>query len=345
MLRPCSRSWIALACALLALALASCGTAAPPTSSAPPAQTAAAPAQKPLKVAFFGFAAANGFAQGTWSGVQKAAKEAGVETTFFDPNFDSSKQIAQIQDAITAGEYQVFVIQANDGNAVVPVIKQALAAGITVVGEFTPIGTDYSSIEPQVPGMIYVGTSITRNGEGLGELGIKACEGLSTCNVAYLEGFKSLPLDNARTKAVIDKLKTASNVNVVASVEGGYTKDSGLKAAQDLLQAHPDINVIIGSSQAILGSVQAVKDAGKESQIKLIGNGAPRQVITALRAGQVYAIWGDLEADAGAKATEIGIKAARGEKVPVSFNTETLFPTPLLTKDNLPADFVGQWDA
>jgi ribose transport system substrate-binding protein len=302
---------------------------------------------KPVNVAFFGFAAANGFAQATWSGVQEAAKELCGTARFFDPNFDSATQVAQIQDAITSGEYQAFVIQANDGNSVVPVVKEAAEAGIVVVGEFTPIGTDYGTIKPQVEGLTsYVGSSIVENGEGLAKLGVDACKqlGVNLCKVAYLQGFRALPLDNARTDAVLKGLKADPNVEVVASPEGGYTQATGLAAAQDVIQANPDVNVIIGSSQAILGAEQAVKDAGL-SNVMLIGNGSPRQAVAAVKEGRWYAIWLDAEASAGKEAATVAIDAARGEKVPDSVDTTKIMPTPFGTKDNIPADYEGQWDA
>ncbi|MFN8660558.1 MAG: sugar ABC transporter substrate-binding protein [Thermomicrobiales bacterium] len=338
-----------LAIAPLALGLATFGT---PTAVAQDATPAATPALdcstvEPINVAFFGFAAANGFAQATWSGVQEAAAEMCATARFFDPNFDSATQVAQIQDAITSGEYQAFVIQANDGNSVVPVVEEAVAAGIVVVGEFTPIGTDYGSIEPQVEGMTsYVGTSIVKNGEGLAELGIQACESLGAdpCKVAYLQGFRSLPLDNARTEAVTKGLEAAEGVELVASPEGGYTQASGLAAAQDVLQANPDVNVIIGSSQAILGAEQALTDAGITG-VALIGNGAPRQAVAAVKDGRWFAVWADAESSAGKEAASVAIRAARGEEVPSSVDTTKLLPTPLGTKDNLPDDFEGQWDA
>src|SRR5229473_1245809 len=93
---------------------------------------------KVKKIAFFGFSAANSFAQATWAGVQESANKAGVEAKFFDPNFDSTKQVAQIQDATASGQYQAFVVQANDGNAVVPPIQDAIKAGIKVVGNSRP---------------------------------------------------------------------------------------------------------------------------------------------------------------------------------------------------------------
>jgi ribose transport system substrate-binding protein len=292
------------------------------------------------KIAFFGFASANSFAQATFAGVKEEAEKQGVEVKFFDPNFDSAKQVSQIQNAITAGDYQAFIVQANDGNAVVPPIREAIEEGITVVGEFTPVGTKYDTIEPQVPGMIFVGEPPTENGTALGELGVDACADLDPCNVAYLEGFKALPLDNARTEAVKAALAEAPNVKLVASVEGGYTQDTGLKAAQNVLQAHPDVNVMIGSSQAIAGAEQAVKDAGAE--VKLIGNGGSRQAVSAVKSGRWFATYVIAEKSAGAKATELAIKKAEGGDVPATFDTRQL-QEPKGTKESL-GDFEGQYD-
>jgi ribose transport system substrate-binding protein len=292
------------------------------------------------KIAFFGFASANSFAQATFSGVKEEAAKHGVEVKFFDPNFDSAKQVSQIQNAITSGEYQAFIVQANDGNAVVPPIREAIEEGITVVGEFTPIGTKYDTIEPQVPGLIFVGEPPTENGTALGELGVDACADMDPCNVAYLEGFKALPLDNARTEAVKAALASAPNVKLVASVEGGYTQDTGLKAAQNVLQAHPDVNVMIGSSQAIAGAEQAVKDAG--AKVKLIGNGGSRQAVAAVKSGRWFATYVIAEKSAGAKATELAIKKAEGGEVPASFDTRQL-QEPKGTKESL-GDFEGQYD-
>ncbi len=336
-----------LAIAPMALGLSAFGSAPVRAQDATPAAEAMdCSTVEPINVAFFGFAAANGFAQATWTGVQEAAAEMCATARFFDPNFDSATQVAQIQDAITSGEFQAFVIQSNDGNSVVPVVEEAAAAGIVVVGEFTPIGTDYGTIEPQVEGLTsYVGTSIVANGEGLAELGLMACESLGAdpCQVAYLQGFRSLPLDNARTDAVLKGLE-AGGAEVVASPEGGYTQASGLAAAQDVLQANPEVNVIIGSSQAILGAEQAVNDLGLTG-VALIGNGAPRQAVAAVKEGRWFAIWADAEASAGKEATAVAIRAARGEDVPASVDTTELVENPLGTKENLPEDYEGQWDA
>ncbi len=323
-----------------------------PQPEAPPPPAAEPPSPPPepeepaeqLRIAFFGFAAANGFAQATWAGIQEGAAEIGAEVQFFDPVFDANTQISQIQDAITAGDWDAFIVQANDGNAVIPVIEEALTAGIPVIGEFTPIGPDFATLEPQVEGLIFVGASPVQNGIDLGEMAVEACAEREPCNVAYLEGFRALPLDLARTTAFAETVTSAPNVTLVASVEGGYTPDSGLSAAQDVFIAHDEVHVMVGSGQAILGAEQAAGDAGVD--VLLIGNGGSRQAVDAVREGRWHAVFLDAERDAGRKAFDIAVEAATGDNPPDSFDTTTLVPTVKGTADVIVEhDIEGQWDA
>ncbi len=290
--------------------------------------------KKVKDIAFFGFAASNSFAQATWKGVQQEAKACGASAKFFDPNFVAQTQVNQMEDAITTDQYQVFIVQANDGLAVVPAVERAIKKGITVVGEFTQIGSRYDTIQPQVPGLIFVGEGSVENGHALGQLGIEACKGLNPCQVAYLQGFKTLPLDNARTAAVLQTLKTSSNVQVVQTLQGGYTQSSGLAAAQDVLSAHPSVNVLIGSSQAIEGAQLALKRAGKLGKIKLIGNGGSCQAIKGVLDGTWFASYIVAERSDGQIATKYGIEAANGMTVPKAYSIDQV-QNPLGTKQVL----------
>ncbi len=330
------------AVALVVAVLASgCGSSSSSSSSSSSATSGAAAStatssgcsynHKVKNIAFFGFAASNSFAQATWKGVQQVAKACGASAKFFDPNFIATTQVNQMEDAITTGQYQVFIVQANDGLAVVPAVERAIRQGITVVGEFTQIGSRYDTIQPQVHGLIFVGEGSVQNGHALGQLGIEACKRLNPCKVAYLQGFKTLPLDNARTAAVLQTLKTAPNVQLVATLQGGYTQSTGLAAAEDVLSAHPDVNVIIGSSQAMEGAQQALRRAGKLGKIKLIGNGGSCQAIAGVLSGNWFASYIIAEASDGAIATKFGIQAANGMSVPHAYSIDQV-QDPLGTK-------------
>ena len=83
---------------------------------------------------------------------------------------------------------------------------------------------------------------------------------------------------------------------------------------QNLLQAHPDVNVVIGSSQALAGATPLA--AGKK--ITFVGNGNSTQAYDFVNKGTWYATYALPEKADGAKAAELGLKKARGESVPES---------------------------
>jgi ribose transport system substrate-binding protein len=296
-----------------AVAVAACSK---PSSSTAGSAATAAPADKKLSIGFFGFAKANSFAQATWAGVQEYANAHNAEATFLDSNFDGPTQVNQLQDAVTSKRYDVVIVQANDGTAMVNPIKQAIAAGITVVVEFTPVGGKYDTADPQIPGTITVIDPPTVNGVGLAKLGNDACKTVTSgaCKVAYFQGFANYPLDTARTQAAVDALKSGGAAQVISNFVGGYTPDSGRTAMQNLLQAHPDVNVVIGSSQALEGATPLAK--GKK--IAFVGNGGSTQAFGFVNDGTWYGVYDVPEKSEGAKAAELGINKARGQSVPES---------------------------
>ncbi|WP_242889749.1 sugar ABC transporter substrate-binding protein [Actinomadura litoris] len=293
-------------------------------------------------IAFFGFAKANSFTVATFDGVKQQAGKSGATAEFFDSAFDAQLQVRQIQDAVTAKRFGVFVVQANDGTAVFPAVRAAVREGIAVVVQFTPVGTRYDTEQPQVPGAVSLVDVPARNGRRLGELGAAACASrkAKSCEVAYLEGMKTLPLDNARTQAVVSTLKNSPGVKVLPTVEGGYTKDSGRKAMQDVLQAHPDVQVVLGSSQALLGA----EGVAKGKKILYVGNGASRQAVAAVREGRWFGIPYLPVRTAGAKAAELGLAKAAGQNVPAAVDMASLVPDEgRLTKTTLPG-VTGEYD-
>ncbi|MFD9123216.1 sugar ABC transporter substrate-binding protein [Kitasatospora sp. NPDC059571] len=320
------------------LLLAAVGTGC--TSQSPATQDSA-PA--PKRIAFFGFAKANSFAVATFTGIDHYAKAHGARADFLDGNFDAQAQARQIQDAVTAKTYDVFIVQANDGTVVQPAVTAAVAAGIPVVAEFTPLGSRYDTADPQIPGTITLVDVPTSNGRTLAELGIRAChaKNLHPCKIAYLEGMTALPLDNARTKAVQSALRAAGpDISLTADAEGGYTQQTGRQAMQDILQAHPDLDVVIGSSQAIAGA-QAVT-AGKS--IAFIANGASKQAVDAVKQQRWFAAYYVPPTTMGAKAAELGLDKALGKPVnPANKATDLGVPGAVGTADTL-KNITGEYD-
>jgi ribose transport system substrate-binding protein len=74
-----------------------------------------------------------------------------------------------------------------------------------------------------------------------------------------------------------------------------------------------------------------VKKAGKTGKIKLIGNGGSCQAVAGVKSGAWFATYALPETTSGFKATQLAIQAGNGQKVPATFNVDTL-TNPLLTK-------------
>jgi ribose transport system substrate-binding protein len=330
------RAAILAAVPIFALALSSCSsdsgsdeataTDAATTETTETAEEAAeeaiASAGDVSNIAFFGFWKTNSFTQAVLTGVQEAAAEAGATVTdLTTADYDAVAQIKAVQDQTVKGDAQMYVVLASDSVGMATIAKEAIDAGITVVAAFTPLGPDFNTLDPQVENLLVVGETPVSNGEILAELAGQACEGIDPCNVAYLEGLKALPLDNARTQAFVAKLaEVAPQATIVAQVEGGYAPDSGKKAAQDALQANPNINVMVGSSQAIIGA-QGVVDT---SQVKLIGNGSSTEAFDAVNSGEWFALYNLDVVGMGAKSVQLGLEAASGLMPDPAFNVQDL---------------------
>ncbi len=327
----------ALAGGYVGLSSAAAGAATPHASSVKP------------KIAFFGYATANAYTQAALTGVKQVAAKAGGSVTFFDSNMSSTKQVAQIEDAVASGNYNALVVYSDDGNAVVPAVKQAIAKKLKVVADFVPIGPNIDTTKSQVPGL--VGSSvipISSTGTAAGDLIVKACAGIKKCQVVYMPGDNTLPLEIDRTnhmKTVVSKHK---NIDLVATVEGGYTPDSGEAATENILSAHPDVNVIASSAdQAIVGSVLALKAKGvKPGAVKLIGGGGTYEAVKGMKDGSWFGTVNYCPTTEAATATQMVVDSLQGKKIKINVvNSATICGAPqTLTKANV-GSYKGQWSA
>jgi len=350
---PGSRSRALVLCLLvgvLAFAFAACGGSDSSSSS----DTSSGAAEKPIRIAHLTSVQQNSYFQALYEKELEVAKKANATIQVFDANFDVNKQVAQCQDAIATGNFDAFIILPVD-NAVVPCIEDAIKKGIKIVSHNFPLGTDFSTAEPQIEGQSAVVMRVTTlDGKSRGDLIVQACEGTDPCEVALIEGDLGITYGRVRMDATEEVLKQHSNIKVVTRAEGGWVRDASLKVTQDTLQAHPGLDVVAtGGDQGALGAEQAVKSAGRtagvgKDDVKIVGIGASTPGIEAVKAGRWWGTTTWVPFVEGRLAAEFAIKAVRGEPIEDNGVDETEysgFPAYYSkdTMDDFPADFVGQW--
>jgi ribose transport system substrate-binding protein len=331
----------ALAVLVAALTVAACGSSDSDSASSSTTSKAAANANKPVRIAYLSFAVANSYDAPMLAAAQTVAKDNNSTIKVFDAANDPKKQFAQLQTATSSGDYDAIIVQPIFGTGLITGVQDAITAGKKVVNMDQILGKDMSTDQPQVDGLsgnvVFVPTEI---GTKLGKLVTQACseQSLDPCNIGYLYDIKASALDVAIKKS-FDEAVAGSPVKIVAQGESFFTPALGLKAAQNMLQAHSDLNLIVGSDQGIEGAVQAI---GKKKVI-LVGYGGSAAGIQGVAAGKWYGDVAQLPASEGRLAALAAIKAVRTGVKTAGQNPVAELPAEgVVTKDN--ADqFTAEW--
>jgi ribose transport system substrate-binding protein len=307
----------------ISLILAACsGSAASPSpaaseapASAAPSEAAASPtAGKTLELAYLSFAVANSYDAPMLAAAQAAAAAGNAKLTVFDANLDPAAQTKQLQDAVASGKFDGIVLQPLYGAGLVTGAQDAIKAGVQIGNIDQILGTDNTTADVQVDGqlvnVVFVPSELGRK---IGELVVKACGDANPCNVGYIYSVKAAALDASLRDAFNKATAVNPNIRVVAEGESFYTTALGLKASQDMLQAHPDMTVITGADQAITGAVQAVADAGLKGKVKLVGYGGGAIAFQGIASGDRYGTVMQAPATEGRVGVQMFIEAIRSK--------------------------------
>jgi ribose transport system substrate-binding protein len=115
-------------------------------------------------------------------------------------------------------------------------------------------------------------------------------------------------------------------IAIVTTLEGGGAKDGGLKAAEDALQAHPDLRGIFAiNDPSALGAVAAIEKANRSRQVKVIGFDGQPEGKRAIKDGKIYADPIQFPEKMGIEIVDAIIRYSKGEELP----PQTLIPTQL----------------
>ena len=102
-----------------------------------------------------------------------------------------------------------------------------------------------------------------------------------------IHGQKGTTPEVDRSKGCAEALKAFPDIKIVGQLwSEGWHQDEGFKLTQDLLQAHPQVDIVWGQADALaLGAAQAVKVANPDHKIWVAGFDGDTAALTALRDG------------------------------------------------------------
>ena len=262
--------------AAVAIVVGACGSSATPSpatqapttapqSTAPEASSMAPESSAPATVSMTAVVIPkqinNPYFDVAFKGVQKAATDLGGTVTQVGPSAaDATQQVPFIQTAATQGN-DAIIISADDATAVAPALKDAMSSGVKVVGyDSSPAVGAYN---------VFVNQADTAGiGKGLADM---ACDVAPNCTgeIAVLSAAQSATNQNAWIAAMNETLKDAKYSGLVYDgvVYGNDDPQISTQQAQGLLQAHPDLKVIIApTTVGIVAAAQVVRAAGRPAR-------------------------------------------------------------------------------
>ncbi|MEX1141078.1 MAG: sugar ABC transporter substrate-binding protein [Thermoleophilaceae bacterium] len=291
-------------------------------------------------------AAASPYSQAVAESIEEVAEAENAEVTIVDSQVDPQKQRAALQDAVQSQRYDAIILQPIDPVSAVPAVAEAKAAGLKVGITSQPLGPDTTTADPQVDGVqVSVLTPPSTWGATLGEAATQACGSIDPCKIGYLFGIKAVPTDIVGRKAFDEVIAKSSSIEVAAEGESQYSATGGLKATQNMLQANPDIDVLVANAdQGAAGAERAIKAAGLQGEIKIVGLGAGKTGVSGVRDGRWFATVITEPRTEGRLAMEGVLAAVREGKVTGGIDPLDKHDNHgILTKDNVES-FRPQWD-
>lgn len=207
--------------------------------------------------------------------IRERVEDLGMKFMYTDAQDDIIRQVANVEDLLAQG-IDLLIMNPLDPTALVQATRSATRAGVPVV-------IIDSSIDPEADFVTNILANNLRNGELVGEWAVKQMGG-QRIRAAVLSGAQGNPVGKERRQGIFrgiieEQFRTLgeTRLDLVVQGWGNWTYEGGLTAMEDILVAHPDINVLISEQDAMaLGAIQAIREAGMKDDI-LIVSGADGQ--------------------------------------------------------------------
>lgn len=256
--------------------------------------------------------------------VEAAEANPDVEAIVLDAGGDVARQIAQMQDLIQQ-RVDAIIIWPTNGQAVVPVVRQAHQQGIPVVitnSQIGDAGKDFIAA--------FSGPDNITQGIYAAEM---MCEALDNeGQIVQISGQPGYTTAIERQKGFEDRLAEACpDVEIMETQPGDWNREKAQRVMENFLTKYDRIDgVYSGDDNMGVGALNAAKAAGRED-IVFIGATNFAVGYEAMERGEYWGSVYQSPVEDAKNALDTAIKVVNGEEVPKL----NYFDTPKITQDNM----------
>jgi rhamnose transport system substrate-binding protein len=252
----------------------------------------AQPALAADKIALVVKSLGNGFFDAAHQGALEAAKELkDVEIIYTGPAKATAEGQIEIINTLIAQNVKAIVISANDPDALVPVMKKAMARGIKVVSFDSAVRKDGRLMHLAPSSNALIGQKLVTMAEDAvgktGEIAVLSATAQATNQNAWIAEMKTVLAQPAH-----------SGLKLVSVVYGDDQTDKSYREAQGLFKSYPNLKAVVApTTVGVAAAAKAVQDEKKVGQIFVTGLGLPSEMAGHVKSGAVksFAIWNPID--------------------------------------------------
>jgi ribose transport system substrate-binding protein len=256
-------------------------------------------------------------------GAQQAAEELGVSYSVQGPNeFDPTEQIP-IVEAVTAQEPDAILIAPTERTALIGPLQAAQDAGITVVLVDTIVD------DPNI-GISRIATDNVEGGRVAGEALVDLIGGQGSVFVNTTQ--PGVSTVEERVQGFEEVIEGESGIEYLGAE---FNNDDPTRAAEitsAVLADNPELAGIFATNLfSAEGAATALREAGAEEQVQLVGFDASPGQVGQLEEGLVQALVAQNPREIGYQGVQTAVAALRGE----DYEEQITTPLTVVTQDNL----------
>lgn len=197
---------------------------------------------------------------------------------------DLAQQVALVEQMVARG-VDAIVIAPADSKAIVPSLKRAQDAGIIVINIDNKLDAEVLSLsDASIP---FVGPDNRAGARLVGEAIARTLK--PSDQVAILEGVPTAFNAQERRAGLEEAMKTAG-MEVVSIQSAQWEMEKANTVTSAILTSHPGLAAILASNDSMaLGAAAAVKAAGREKSVKIVGFDNISAVQSLIKEGRIFA--------------------------------------------------------
>jgi len=266
----------------------------------------------------------NPFHVGEVQGAKEAARRHGFNLEVRSGDGDVQKQVRAFEGLVNQ-KVDAIAVNAIDIAAFGPAFQKARQAHIPVVSLHSK--SDLATAE--------LGFSEYDTAHSVGEYAaqlLKKRYGQVKGQVAVLQGLLGQGLNQQRTGGFVDALKQYPGVKIVAKEPTNWDPQKASSVTQNLLTAHPNLDMIYGLSDSLtIPAATVIKRAGKQKQVMIVSVDGTKDGLDAVKAGTLESTFLYDPYYSGYWKAWLPFKAAEGDQLPKETNMSGV----LVTKKNV----------